>query len=258
LLTARTQHEPTREVWDAGRRTMAAPIAEFITAEREACRAPEGADAALLAEGLIHINETVLERLVYEPEGPREQLLATAADMWVRTVYGRPDPEVDAGRAASAAAAQAAPESGRTERPAPSTSRSGPARAARPRTAADGSCPPRENPGTLPTEQRTCAPASCWPTGWAAPPTPASCRSPRRSPPPVTTRWPSTTAASDAPTAHPARWSPPPASRTTTGPRSPPRPPYPAWTPGGSCCGAAPCPADTCWRWPAVGRMWRP
>ncbi|HJC61186.1 MAG TPA: TetR/AcrR family transcriptional regulator [Candidatus Dietzia intestinigallinarum] len=115
LLTARTQHEPTREVWDAGRRTMAAPIAEFITAEREACRAPEGADAALLAEGLIHINETVLERLVYEPEGPREQLLATAADMWVRTVYGRPDPEVDAGRAASAAAAQAAPESGSTE-----------------------------------------------------------------------------------------------------------------------------------------------
>ena len=52
---------------------------------------------------------------MYEPEGPREQLLATAADMWVRTVYGRPDPEVDAGRAASAAAAQAAPESGSTE-----------------------------------------------------------------------------------------------------------------------------------------------
>ena len=114
LLTARTQHEPTREVWDAGRRTMAATIAEFITAEREACRAPEGADAALLAEGLIHINETVLERLVYHPEGPREPLLTTAADMWVRSIYGRPDPAVDAGPTASAAAL-AAPESGSTK-----------------------------------------------------------------------------------------------------------------------------------------------
>lgn len=115
LLTARTQHEPTREMWDAGRRTMAAPIAEFITAEREARRAPEGADAALLAEGLIHINETVLERLVYHPAGPREPLLTTAADMWVRAIYGRPDPVVDAGPAASVPAAPAAPESGSTE-----------------------------------------------------------------------------------------------------------------------------------------------
>ena len=75
LLTARTQHEPTREVWDAGRKTMAATIAEFITAEREACRAPEGADAALLAEGLIHINETVLERLVHHHARRDEKLL---------------------------------------------------------------------------------------------------------------------------------------------------------------------------------------
>lgn len=97
LLTARTQHEPTREMWDAGRRTMATSIAEFIRAEREAGRAPEGVDASALAEGLIHINETVLERVVYHQEAPREQLLATAADMWVRTVYGRPGPEVDAG-----------------------------------------------------------------------------------------------------------------------------------------------------------------
>ena len=128
LLTARTQHEPTREVWDAGRRTMAASIAEFIAAEREAGRAPEGADDTLLAEGLIHINETVLERLVYHPEGLREPLLATAADMWVRTIYGRPDPAVDAGLAAGTATATAAapdsaaspaaapaPESGSTE-----------------------------------------------------------------------------------------------------------------------------------------------
>ena len=97
LLTARTQHQPTREMWDAGRKTMATSIAGFIRAERQAGRAPEGTDAFALAEGLIHINETVLERLAYHPEAPRGQLLATAADMWVRTVYGRPDPEVDAG-----------------------------------------------------------------------------------------------------------------------------------------------------------------
>lgn len=123
LLTARTQHEPTREMWDAGRRTMAAPIAEFITTERAAGRAPEGASASLLAEGLIHINETVLERLVYHPQGLREPLITTASDMWVRTVYGRTDPEVDAGPAAgtrapaapAAKAASASPESGSSE-----------------------------------------------------------------------------------------------------------------------------------------------
>ena len=97
LLTARTQHEPTREMWDASRRTMAASIAEFIRAERESGRAPGGAEPIALAEGLIHINEAVLERIVYHPEAPRGQLLATAADMWVRTIYGRPDAEVDAG-----------------------------------------------------------------------------------------------------------------------------------------------------------------
>nr|NLD41314.1 TetR/AcrR family transcriptional regulator [Actinomycetales bacterium] len=101
LLTARTQHEPTRDMWDASRRTMSAPIAEFIAAERAAGRAPEGADPAFLAEGLIHINETVLERMVYHPEGLLEPLLATASDMWVRTVYGRPDPAVDAAPAST-------------------------------------------------------------------------------------------------------------------------------------------------------------
>lgn len=97
LLTARTQHEPTREMWDGSRRTMATSIAEFIRAERESGRAPCGAEPVALAEGLLHINETVLERIVYHPEAPREQLLATAADMWVRTIYGRPDAEIDAG-----------------------------------------------------------------------------------------------------------------------------------------------------------------
>lgn len=95
LLTARTQHGPTREMWDAGRRTMAMSIAEFIRAERQAGRAPGGADAHAVAEGLIHINETVLERVVYDQDSPRELLLDIAADMWVRTIYGRTDPEID-------------------------------------------------------------------------------------------------------------------------------------------------------------------
>ena len=46
--------------------------------------------------GLIHINETVLEQLAYDTDGPREPLLTVATDMWVRSVYGRPDPAVDA------------------------------------------------------------------------------------------------------------------------------------------------------------------
>lgn len=95
LLAARTKHEPTREMWDEGRAILAAPIAEFIRAERSAGRAPDGVDAELLANGLIGVNEFVLERMVYDIATPCEPLLATAADMWVRAVYGRPDPAVD-------------------------------------------------------------------------------------------------------------------------------------------------------------------
>ncbi len=91
LLTARTTHQATRELWDRGRSVLAGPIAEFIRAERAAGLAPEGADVATLAQSLVHINESVLERLVYDPDAPRQPLLATAADLWVRAVYGRLD-----------------------------------------------------------------------------------------------------------------------------------------------------------------------
>ena len=122
LLTARSKHTQTRALWDEGRTALAAPIADFLRAERTAGRAPDGVDPNVLAVGLIHINETVLEQLVYDADGPRGPLLDVAADMWVRTVYGRTDPAVDA--AASTAAVTAAethattpsaPESGRDE-----------------------------------------------------------------------------------------------------------------------------------------------
>lgn len=100
LLTARTTHEQTRQMWDEGRTLLARPIAEFIRAERAAGRAPDGVDADALAQSLIHINESVLERLAYEPDASREPLLGTAADIWVRAVYGRLDS--DTGTAAAA------------------------------------------------------------------------------------------------------------------------------------------------------------
>lgn len=96
LLTARSKHEQTRALWDEGRTVLAAPIAAFLRDERAAGRAPDGVDPEALAVGLIHINETVLEQLAYEIDGPRKPLLTVATDMWVRSVYGRPDPAVDA------------------------------------------------------------------------------------------------------------------------------------------------------------------
>ncbi|UVE94116.1 TetR/AcrR family transcriptional regulator [Dietzia sp. B32] len=99
LLTARSKHAQTRALWDEGRRVMAAPVAEFLRAERASGRAPNGVDADALAVGLIHINETVLERLAFDTDGPREPLLTVATDMWVRALYGRPDPAVDAAAA---------------------------------------------------------------------------------------------------------------------------------------------------------------
>jgi len=96
LLTARTKHQRTREMWDEGRGVLAELIAEFIRAERAAGRAPDGVAPRLLAAMLISINESVLERMVYDPDGPRDALLATAADMWVRSIYGRVGADVDA------------------------------------------------------------------------------------------------------------------------------------------------------------------
>ncbi|GAA1054414.1 TetR/AcrR family transcriptional regulator [Dietzia natronolimnaea] len=95
LLTARTTHEPMRRLWDEGRAELATPIAEYIRSERAAGRAPEGADPDSLATALIQINESVLEHLVYDPGADREPMIATASDLWVRAIYGRPDPEVD-------------------------------------------------------------------------------------------------------------------------------------------------------------------
>lgn len=95
LLTVRTTHESTRELWDAGRMQLAAPIADHIRAERLAGRAPDGADPELLAGSLVQVNEAVLERMIFDPGAPRGPLLATASDLWVRAVYGRPDPEID-------------------------------------------------------------------------------------------------------------------------------------------------------------------
>lgn len=95
LLTARTTHDPTRAMWDGGRVLLAEPIAEHIRAERAAGRAPDGPDPQALAEALVRINESVLETLAHNPDEPRDPLLPTAADVWVRAVYGRPDPAVD-------------------------------------------------------------------------------------------------------------------------------------------------------------------
>ena len=95
LLTARTTHEPMRRLWNEGRAELATPIAEYIRSERAAGRAPDGADPDSLANALIQINESVLEHLVYDPGADREPMIATASDLWVRAIYGRPDPEVD-------------------------------------------------------------------------------------------------------------------------------------------------------------------
>lgn len=95
LLTARTTHEPTRAMWDGGRTLLAEPIADRIRTEREAGRAPDGPEPQALAEALVRINESVLECLAHTPEAPRDPLLTTAADMWVRSIYGRPDAAVD-------------------------------------------------------------------------------------------------------------------------------------------------------------------
>ena len=63
-------------------------LVERITGEREAGRAPEGADAEALASVLLELNDRMLERLALGGDVPRETLVETVVSIWLRSIYG--------------------------------------------------------------------------------------------------------------------------------------------------------------------------
>ena len=88
MLDARATSVPVREMWESDRASFVAPVAGIITAEREAGRAPAGADATALASVLLELNDRMLERIALGGPIPQETLIETVVSIWLRSIYG--------------------------------------------------------------------------------------------------------------------------------------------------------------------------
>lgn len=91
MLDARATSPAVRELWDSDRQSFVGPVAEMITAERAAGRAPEGTDATGVATVLLELNDRMLERLALSGGAARPQLQEAVIEIWLRTIYGRTD-----------------------------------------------------------------------------------------------------------------------------------------------------------------------
>jgi AcrR family transcriptional regulator len=91
MLDARATSPAVRELWDSDRQSFVGPVAEMITAERAAGRAPGGVDATSVATVLLELNDRMLERLALSGGTARPQLQEAVIEIWLRTIYGRTD-----------------------------------------------------------------------------------------------------------------------------------------------------------------------
>lgn len=89
MLDARATSPAVRELWDSDRHSFVGPVAEMITAERAAGRAPDGVDATSVATVLLELNDRMLERLALSGGESRPQLQEAVVEIWLRTIYGR-------------------------------------------------------------------------------------------------------------------------------------------------------------------------
>lgn len=87
MLNARQTNAGVRELWDADRASFVAPVADMITAERAAGRAPAGPDAAALATVLLELNDHALEKLALGDVLPVEDRIEALVTVWLRTIY---------------------------------------------------------------------------------------------------------------------------------------------------------------------------
>ncbi|MGH3639905.1 MAG: TetR/AcrR family transcriptional regulator [Mycobacterium sp.] len=88
MLEARGSNASVRDIWDNARESFVESVAEMIRVDRAADRAPEGADAEVLASVLLEFNDRMLERLTLGGSLSREQLMDGAAAIWLSTIYG--------------------------------------------------------------------------------------------------------------------------------------------------------------------------
>ncbi|MBP2451624.1 TetR/AcrR family transcriptional regulator [Mycolicibacterium lutetiense] len=88
MWEARGANSAVRDMWDAARESFVPTVAAVIVADRAAGRAPDGADAAVLASLLMELNDRLVERIIVGGPLTRRQLLEGAEAMWMGTIYG--------------------------------------------------------------------------------------------------------------------------------------------------------------------------
>lgn len=88
VLEARATNPSIRQMWESDRASFEGVVADMIRSERAAGRAPEGADAEVLASVLLDLNDRNMERRVQGTAPERDLHIATVTSIWVRSVYG--------------------------------------------------------------------------------------------------------------------------------------------------------------------------
>lgn len=88
VLEARATNPSIREMWESDRISFEGVVADMITAERAAGRAPDGVEPQALASVLLDLNDRNMERRVVGPCPDRETHIAAVTSIWVRTIYG--------------------------------------------------------------------------------------------------------------------------------------------------------------------------
>ncbi|GAB06972.1 TetR family transcriptional regulator [Gordonia amarae] len=87
ILAARQHNPEVREVWDAARTALVAPVAEMIDTDRAAGLAPDGPDSVTLATVLLELNERSLEQLGVGTGPGVAERIDTLIEVWSRSIY---------------------------------------------------------------------------------------------------------------------------------------------------------------------------
>ena len=87
MLEARATNATIREVWDEARDSFVPIVAGMIGSERAGSAAPDGPPAEVLASILLEFNDRLMERYTTGGRLRRDELLAGAETIWLRTIF---------------------------------------------------------------------------------------------------------------------------------------------------------------------------
>lgn len=87
MLEARATNTTIRDVWDEARNSFVASVAGMISEERDRGQAPAGTAADVLASMLLEFNDRLMERYTIGGRLTRDELLAGAETIWLRTIF---------------------------------------------------------------------------------------------------------------------------------------------------------------------------